>query len=141
MTRKLFAKLLAAGSVALLLFALLFAGGVWQSVPGFIGSFLREITAVLRDTETQWMVFLCLGIYLIAFIFLRARLKNGSTQRLEAANATWWLVCLLFISAASYSIHYLPSTPGLTLLAGAVIGQGMAVWVGFERRKHGGLTT
>ena len=125
MTRKLFATLLKIGSVAFLLFVLLFAGGAWQSAPGFIGYFLREITAVLRDAETQWMVLLCLGIYFTAFIFLRARLDNSLAQRPESAKVPGWLVFLLIISAVSYGIHYLPSTPALTLLAGAVIGQGV----------------
>ena len=137
MTRKLFATLLKTGSVAFLLFALLFAGGAWQSVPGFIGSFLREITAVLRDSETQWMVFLCLGIYFTAFIFLHARLESGFTQNRESAMATGWLVFLLFISATSYSIYYLPFTPALTLLAGALIGQGGALLKSGKRKAEG----
>ena len=67
--------------VALLLSVLLFAGGSWQSSAGFIGSTLREITAVLRDAGTQWMVFVCLGIYFTAFLFLRSRGENIFAQR------------------------------------------------------------
>ena len=63
MACKSFATLLKTSGVAFLLFVLLFAGGGWQSSPGFVGAALREITAVFRDAETQWMVFFCLGIY------------------------------------------------------------------------------
>ena len=138
MTRKLFATLLKSGSVAFLLFVLLFAGVAWQSVPGYIGSFLREITAVLQDSETHWMVFLCLGIYFAVFIFLRARLESGLTQNRERSISTGWLVCLLFISAVSYSIHYLPSTIAMTLLAGAMIGQGGALLKSGKRKAESG---
>jgi len=67
--------------MAFLLFVLLFSGGSWQSSANFINSALREITVVLRDSEIQWMVFLCLGIYFVAFLFLRSRVENSRTQR------------------------------------------------------------
>src|ERR1035437_4392102 len=120
------------GSVAFLLFALLFAGGSWQSSPGSIASVLRETTAILRDPETQWMVFLCLAIYFTAFLFLRSRSEKGLTQRRKGAKAIHWLAGLLFINAVLYALHYSPSTPALTLLAGAVIGQGFAVGANFK---------
>src|ERR1035437_6928981 len=122
------------GSVAFLLFALLFAGGSWQSSPGSIASVLRETTAILRDPETQWMVFLCLAIYFTAFLFLRSRTENGLTQRRKGAKAIHWLAGLLLISAVLYANNYSTSIAALTLLAGAVIGQGVALLESGKRK-------
>ena len=36
-----------------------------------LASTLLEITAVLSDPGTQWMLFVCAGIYLLAFVVLR----------------------------------------------------------------------
>ena len=47
-----------------------------------------------------------------------------------------WLVGAMFISAVTYALNYSASTQALTFLAGAVIGQGMAVWAGFQSRKQ-----
>ena len=140
MACKSFATLLQTSGVAFLLFVLLFSGGSLHSSPGFIGSVLREIAAVLRDAETQWMVFLCLVIYFTAFVFLPSRAGNSLTQRRKGAKASWWqsaktgahretrpsfwLTCALFIFAVLYAIDYSPSMPALTLLGGAVLGQG-----------------
>jgi hypothetical protein len=84
MVRKSSAILLKTGSVAFLVFLFLFAGATLESSSNFISSALREITAVLRDSETQWMVFLCLGIYFTAFVFLRSRAEINLTQRHSA---------------------------------------------------------
>jgi O-antigen ligase len=121
------------GAVALLFIMLLFADEVLVSSSGFVGSALREIVAVLRDRETQWMVFLCLGTYFTAFLFLRARVE---TDKRKGAKASWWLVYVLLISAALYTIDYSPSTLALTLLGGAVLGQGAAAWACFEVRSQ-----
>jgi O-Antigen ligase len=147
---KSFATLLKTGSVSFLLFALLFAGGSLQSSSNFIGTALRGITAVLRDSETQWMVFVCLGIYFTVFCFLRSHsdaipVGRASPQAGSLAASphhrfyfipAFWLGCTMFISAILYTIHYSPSTPALTLLAGAVIGQAFAIWVDFEARSQ-----
>src|ERR1019366_3713001 len=140
MACKSFAALLKTSGVAFLLFVLLFAGGSWQLSPGFIGSGLREISVVLRDAETQWMVFLCLVIYGVAFLFLRWWSEKGLLQKHQGAKAsrslsaktgahgvtrpTFWLACALFIGAVLYAINYSSSIQALTLLAGAVLGQG-----------------
>jgi hypothetical protein len=133
MTRESFATLLKAGAVVFLLLVFLFADGVWVSSAGFIGSALREVATVFRDSGTQWMVFLCLGIYFTAFLFLRSRMASGFWR---AANPNLWLVCVLLISVVLYAINYSPSTQALTLLGGAVLGQGAAVWICFEMRNQ-----
>src|SRR5438477_7358407 len=115
MTCKPFATLLKTSGVAFLLFVMLFAGGRWQSSSGFISSAVQEITAVLRDADTQWMVFLCLGIYFTTFLVLRSP-KGGAHG---VTRPTFWLACTLFVSAVLYASHYSPSTQALTLLSGA----------------------
>jgi hypothetical protein len=129
MKRELFRKILKAGVVAFLLYMLLFAGHLRVPSFGIIGSALGELTAILLDTATQWMAFLCLGIYFTAFVFFRWR---ASPSFWRAANPDLWLASGLVIMALIYAIHHVPSTQALTFLAGAVLGQGMAFWAGFE---------
>ena len=43
-----------------------------------LGRILGEATAVLGKEGTQWMVFLCAGIYVLAFTVLRERLGGGA---------------------------------------------------------------
>ena len=45
-----------------------------------------EITLFLLDPSVQWMLFVCAGIYLIAFAVLRRRLAAGGEQ----GNRRWW---------------------------------------------------
>ena len=118
--------------MAVLLFVLLFADGVCGSAPGFIGSALREVAAIFRDPGTQWMIFLCLGVYFTVFLFLRSRIAAGFWR---ATTPNLWLAGALLISAVLYAIGYSPSLDALTLLAGALLGQGLAVWVGFNANK------
>jgi hypothetical protein len=132
MTRESFAAFLEAGVVAFLLVVLLFADGARALSLSVIGSSLREIAAVLRDPGTQWMVFLCLGIYFTAFLFLRSWAVSGFWR---ATNPSLWLALGLFIGAIFYAFSYSPSLDALTLLAGAVLGQGLAAWANFEIRN------
>ncbi len=129
MKRELLLKVLKAGGAAFLLYLLLFAARLQGSSPGVISSALRELTAILLDPGTQWMAFACLGIYFTAFLFFRWR---GSSGVWRAANPDLWLASGLGIMAAFYAFHYVPSAQALTLLAGAVLGKGMAFWAEFE---------
>jgi O-antigen ligase len=129
MIRKSIATTLKVGAVVFLLFAFLFVGGNRGPSPGFI---VIEVTSVFRDPGTQWMVFLCLGVHFTTFLFLRTRIATGF---LRAADPNLWLTCALLISAVLYAIDYSQSTQALTLLAGAVLGQGAAVWAGFNANK------
>jgi O-antigen ligase len=133
MTQKCFATAWKASAVAFLLFVLLFANSGWENLPGFIGSIAEELSAILRDSETQWMVFLCLGIYFVAFLLLRFRLFPVFWQ---TKNPRLWLVYALFISAMVYGLNNLPSTDFLTFLGGAVAGQGAVVAACFKIRNE-----
>lgn len=130
--RKSFVTAIKTVAVAFLLIVLLFANAVWGSSLGFSVTALREVTAVFRNTETQWMVFLCLAIYFTVFLFFRSRAVSDFWR---AANPNLWLALGLFISAIFYGVNYSPSLDALTLLGGAVLGQGVAVWAGFNADK------
>jgi hypothetical protein len=131
MVRKALTTVLKTGGLAFLLLALLFGGwSGWASV-NFVGPVLSELMAVLRDAGTQWMVFLCLAIYFIALGFFRRRSEGGFPARRRRAATIYWLVYPLGISAGGYALYYCASVPALTLLAGAVLGQGVAAGVTF----------
>ena len=132
MKRELFLKILKAGVAAFMLYLLLFADHLRRSSFGVIGSALRELTAILLDPGTQWMALLCLGIYFTAFLFFRG---HGSPGFCRAANPDLWLACGMVLMAALYAIHHVPSAPALTLLAGAVLGQGTAFWADLENQN------
>ena len=70
-------------------------------------------------------------MYFAGFLFLHNRPVPGFWRR---ANPNLWLACVLFISAVVYAVDYSPSTPALILIGGTVLGQGVAVWAGYEVR-------
>jgi O-antigen ligase len=129
MKRELFLKILKGGGAAFLLYLLLFADYLRRSSPGVIGSALRELTAILLDPGTQWMAFLCLGIYFMVFLLLRWR---GFPDFWRAGNRDLWLASGVLILAALCAVHCVPSAPALTFLGGTVLGQGMAFGAYFE---------
>jgi len=136
--------------MALLLFALLFGDSSLTNSPGLVGLILRESVAVFRNPETQWMVFVCLGSYFAAFLVLRARTfpaagtargdgrpsprVDRATRRVHfgacgVTRPVFWLAGVLLVSAVVYARNYSPSSEALTLLGGAVVGQGLGLWV------------
>jgi hypothetical protein len=133
MIRKLTAIALKSGVVGFLLFIFLFINAILDSPPSSVGFIWQEINNVLRDPETQWMVFLCLGIYFVAFVFLRSRAASFFWR---TTNPNLWLTCTLFIGAVVYAFHYSPSTQALIFLAGTVLGQGAAFWAEFDGRRQ-----
>jgi hypothetical protein len=115
---------------------------------------LAEIAAVLVDPGTQWLVFVCAGIYFLGFVVLRRRLagaeaSGGGGWRVEGGGSrcglaaqcleepAFWLSGLLVLGALAYGINYtaaVKTTNALTLLGAAVVGQAAACWEG--RRKN-----
>ena len=127
------------------------------------------------------MVFVCLGIYFLVFLFLRFRANpasrkppacsmifrqpltrpcghplpirwgeggvRGSSGAVSSTfwpttNPCLWLACGLFISTVVYAVNYATAsqfTLALFLLAGAMLGQGAAVWASWraEPRRVG----
>jgi len=129
------------------LFICLFADSVRETSSGFLGSIVTEINAVLRDPQTQWLIFLCLGIYFVAFPFFYFRRGEFRESQFSShsilglgppvfTHPMFWLACVLLINAVVYAFNYSPSIQAITLLAGAVLGQGAAVWTCFEMRNQ-----
>ena len=75
--------------------------------------------AIVNDSDTQWMVFICLLAYFAAFIVVNAR-SNKTT--LIIINPECWILVLIIISSVVYSFSY-PSIEALVLLTGALLGQ------------------
>ena len=106
-----------------------------------LGILLAEISAVLGDPCTQWMVFVCAGIYFLGFLVLRRRLA-GTARTGTRWNASLpeeaWLLGLLGVGALVYALRYteaVKSTQALTLLGGAMLGQAGVVWAQWRGQK------
>jgi O-antigen ligase len=104
-----------------------------------LGSVFGEVTAVLNEAGTQWMVFVCAAIYFVAFVVLRCRVAGG--RRAGTRWGTWlpgefWLLGLVVVAVLAYAFDYtqaVKSKMAVTLLGGAMVGQGVSF---FESRKQ-----
>ncbi len=123
---------------------------------------LAEVEAAVTDAGTQWMVFVCAGMYFVAFGLLRTRLGQAAARGehrgprmadgCEVPRPAWevgvkesfrhvdsatpWLVMLMALAAMAYARRYAEaarSTAAIMLLGGAVLGQGASFW---ESRKQ-----
>src|ERR1035437_718081 len=120
MTRKPIATVLKALAVTFLWGLILFADFIWGTSAGFLGSITREVTAACRDSQTQWMVVLCLASYFVMLLFLERRLVGG--QRAESRgrisvkflgnifNPNLWLGALVVLVLVSYACNYKAAT-------------------------------
>jgi len=126
--------ILKSGGVAFLIFTFLCIEYIERTFPDFSSSVLREISAVCHDRGTQWIVFLCFGIYFVSFLFFGSYATSAIFWR--AANPNLWLVGVFLISTIRYAIDYLPSTQALILMGGMALGQGTALLVIFERKSE-----
>ena len=102
---------------------------------GALAAALAEITAILRDPGTQWMVFVCAGLYLLAFAVLRFRLtgvgKSWTRWNASLPPGEVWLAGLVVVAALAYALQYpeaVKSTQALTLVGAAMMGQAIAFW-------------
>ena len=104
-----------------------------------LGPALTEMSAVLSDPGTQWMVFLCASIYLLGFVVLRIRLDRTTSQgqRVKSpASGAVFFAGFMVVAASAYAFCYaeaVRSTEALALVGGAMIGQGAGFW---ESRKQ-----
>jgi O-antigen ligase len=102
-----------------------------------LGEVPGEVAAAMSDPDTQWMVFVCAGVYFLAFVILRRQLAGGGragAQSNVSLPREPWLLGLLGVAALAYALHYTKAVnpaQALTLLGGAVFGQGAAVWAGW----------
>jgi hypothetical protein len=105
-----------------------------------LGPALAEIAGVLRDPRSQWMVFGCAGIYLLAFAMLRKRLSQGvrmATRWKAYFSVEMWLAGLMALAALNYALGYsqaAQSTYALALIGAAMIGQGAGLWQSREQK-------
>jgi O-antigen ligase len=142
--------------VAVCLVGLLFGESAWSAYSAFIGFISTEFTSLFQDPETQLTVFLCLTVYFTVFLFFRfkmgtvqrsiwpsetnfpaSKIRDGNPHLQEVTAPAVWLVGGISISLIAYAFNFPPSTQALTLLAGAVLGQGMAVMAIRARRRLG----
>jgi hypothetical protein len=103
---------------------------------------LAEVAALLRDPGTQWMVFVCAGVYFLAFVVLRRRLAGGGrtgTRWNASLPGEVWLAGLMAVAALAYALgcsQAAQSTLALTLLGAAMLGQGAAYWEGRRKKEE-----
>jgi hypothetical protein len=147
MCRRVMVSTLNLGLMAVFLVGCLLAGGVGRAASGLVGSVIRDISAGLRDSGTQGLVFGCLAVYFPVFYLLRRRAEVGliphgpdgapqcgvAPPLLRHARILC-LACALGTGAMLYAIDPNPSTLALTWLAGAVIGKVFAFWTGLSGR-------
>jgi len=62
----------AKGLVLAVVLSLLLCGNRIAGSANFAGNCAREMIVIFRDSDTQWMVFLCLLVYFVTFLFLRS---------------------------------------------------------------------
>jgi O-antigen ligase len=122
----------AAGVVVppLLLAACLFGDTVPVQTAPLLGPVFQEIAAACRDRETQWMVAVCLAIYLGSLLGLEWRwFRRGRFWCVT--NRDLWLIALVLLVTARYALDY-ESAAGsrqvVVLLGGMVLGRAARVW-------------
>lgn len=141
MSRQSLPGFFAAGAVFLLLPGALFADGIMRLGGGWLGSIVREISAVCRDESTQWMLVVCLVVYVVLILFLEKRQQNGTTphQTLSPNEAERekkagqiLLAAFVVLCLVRYAWNYSAAVKSLqlpVLLAGIVFGKAVALWV------------
>ena len=129
------------GAYAFVAFVFLFAGA-WETSPGLAGSLLRGLMGILEDARTQWVIFLFFGIYFTTFLVLRmkAHANNGTAASallsVQHDGACIWIIAVLGVCAFNYVSHYSASSEALIFVTGAVLGQGLIAWAGFQVRNQ-----
>jgi O-antigen ligase len=101
---------------------LLFGFGIAR--PSDDAGLFNQFVVLVRDPDTQWLVFTCLVAYFAAF----SAMRFGVTE--WPASHTLFLDAVLAVSVLAYFSRNSPSEGALTLLGGAVIGHGVGVLKG-----------
>jgi len=102
----------------------LFGGGFARSSLGIVAPVCREAEAIFKDAQTQWLVVLCIGTYLVAFAVMRTRWTGRVTR---VGSIDFWRSTFLAISMLCYFRNYRDasqSTQTVILLGGAAVGSG-----------------
>jgi O-antigen ligase len=88
------------------------------------------------------MIFLFFFVYFAAFLGWRvqAHFQISTVDRarwlVRQESPRLWIIAALSICAVNYGCNYSPSTPALMFISGAVLGQGVLAWAGFEMRNQ-----
>ncbi|MBI4324931.1 MAG: hypothetical protein HY674_06670 [Chloroflexi bacterium] len=105
--------------------AVLFSGClIWLLArPTFLHVVAVEAQAACHDMGTQWMVVVCLCVYLVAFLVLERRMNPGP-RGWYSGNANLWLVAVAVLMLAHYAVAYQGAsltTQSLVLLTGMAV--------------------
>ena len=99
--------------------------GPWR----WLGEALREVRVTVTDLDTQWLVTLTLGLYVLVFYLWSTGWRVGWRERWRSG---WtWLAFCLGVSAVSYVWSYGRGDHGVAYVAwlgGVVLGWGMVLW-------------
>jgi O-antigen ligase len=135
MIRRIMVAALQLGVLAFSLATLLFAGEDWRTSSGFIGSAIRELEAIFRDSTTQWMVLVCLAFYFVAFLVFEFRsCPDGKWWRL--GNPILWQCAFVGLALVVYTVGYSKSsnsTATLIVLGTIVFGKAISMWMDWKR--------
>ena len=104
---------------------------------GIIGITFQEVLVVCRNPETQWVVMLCAGIYLVTFTLLQSHHRSPCFWHIS--NPDLWLMSALLIAGFAYALNYSTSSRSLdviTLLTGAIAGKGAGTLVPWRSEIH-----
>jgi hypothetical protein len=141
---------LGGGCLSLLVFGPVFLS---PRSPAWLQLIAREIQAACRDAGTQWLVMACLVCYFITFLVLGRRLAPLNSQPSTSAtpsrhlsrvtrhvfrNPDFWLCAFVLLVLLRYAFDYANAAKSLqvvVLLAGIVIGKGIALWSGWARSR------
>ena len=100
----------------------------WDAFPG---SLFRAVSSLLITPATQWIVALCLGMYLVPIVLCRAWSMGQAFWRVN--NPDLWLIPVVAVGAGDYAANYPAaslSTSFLVFLTGVVLAQGVKIWSG-----------
>jgi O-antigen ligase len=135
MIRRITVAALQLGALAFSLAAFLFADGLLEASSGIVGSTIRDLNAVFRDSATQWMVLVCLLFYLIAFSILEIR-SSPAAKRSRAGIAIFFQFAFVALVILPCVFGY-SKTPGSTVtlivLGAIVLGKMVFAWANSNR--------
>lgn len=102
-----------------------------RAAPSWLCAISDEIDRTCNETQTQWMVVVCQGIYFMTFLFLEKRFTQNDRWWC-IGNPNLWLGGLVMVAVVNYVLIHPNVQTGrhvIGLLAGIIIGLGVRTWV------------
>jgi O-antigen ligase len=120
----------------------LFADSRLLQADASLDAFWQWAGNIFQDPRNQWMVFAWLTVNFLAVFIFRFRADLSIFWRLT--NSNLWLMAMLNVAtivyARSYSTSFqsgvFPAAQPMVLLAGALFGQIVALWVARQSGQH-----